>query len=124
MISRRIFMGGLLAAPAVVQASSLMPLWVPREVFYFDGLRNDSPAWAAWQAGKPVRRLDGRPVTRQILGEWSYIADPNVCLGRREGGPPLEVMGCHFWTTPTTRDDAKARAIGEMARIQLAMQLR
>ena len=33
MIARRLFLGGLLAsatAPAIVRASSLMPLWVPK----------------------------------------------------------------------------------------------
>lgn len=44
MISRRLFLGGMLAgtaAPAIVRASSLMPLWVPKPKPWVD-------PWAEW----------------------------------------------------------------------------
>lgn len=56
MISRRNLLKGLLAAPAVVRASSLMPLWVPPAlVLIGDGIADDSAALQAFFTGKPVR---------------------------------------------------------------------
>ena len=37
MIHRRLFLGAL-AAPAIVRASSLMPIWVPKQAIAYDEL--------------------------------------------------------------------------------------
>lgn len=74
-IHRRSLLVGLLAAPAIVRASSLMPLWVPSEILYLDGRHDDAAGLVAWALGKPVRRADGRPLTRHITQENIYVQD-------------------------------------------------
>ena len=44
MLTRRLFLAGAVAAPAIVRASSLMPLWVPPErkvVLMDEAIRGD-----------------------------------------------------------------------------------
>jgi hypothetical protein len=55
MIHRRNLFLGLLAAPAVVRASSLMPIYAPPLVLYGDGVHDDTEALQAYLDGKPVR---------------------------------------------------------------------
>lgn len=61
MLSRRLFLGAsasILGAPAIVRASSLMPVYT-RPLFIFgDGFHDDAPGLEAYLAGRPVFYFD------------------------------------------------------------------
>jgi hypothetical protein len=59
MMNRRgllLGLGSLLAAPAIVKISSIMPVHDWTETLYGDGIHNDIPALAALLRGQKVRR--------------------------------------------------------------------
>ena len=59
-MNRRGFLGAMLAAaasPAIVRASSLMPIYTPPLVLWGDGIHDDTAALQALMDGKKVKRL-------------------------------------------------------------------
>lgn len=76
MISRRFFLHGLIAAPAVVAVESLMPLRglvMPQRVL----IRTQLPpaSWRLLYQGVPIRVVDNPELFRQIIK--AHIANSN-----------------------------------------------
>ena len=93
-ISRRIFLGGLLAAPAIVRASSLMPIWTPKPfILWADGVHDDHPGLQAWFNGLPVIRADGRPLGNRLYG-GNFLLRSTVIVGSMAYGKVIE--NCAF----------------------------
>jgi hypothetical protein len=109
--TRRGFLGAVLAlaaAPAIVKASSLMPIYVPKLVLWGDGVTDDSAALQAFIGGSPIiyngsilRALDGHirlpagefllaSAPLQINGSGLHIAGNNTTLRCGPGMPALE----------------------------------
>jgi hypothetical protein len=80
-MKRRSFLAGLLAAPAIVRASSLMPLYVPSLVLYGDGIHDDTLALSAALTGERVRWADGRPVVGALVSGGAFLLSDTVQMG-------------------------------------------
>jgi hypothetical protein len=80
-MQRRSFLAGLLAAPAIVRASSLMPLYVPPLVLYGDGIHDDTQALSAALTGERVRWADGRPVVGALVSGGAFLLSDTVRIG-------------------------------------------
>jgi hypothetical protein len=80
-MKRRSFLAGLLAAPAIVRASSLMPLYVPPLVLYGDGIHDDTQALSAALTGKRVSWADGRPVVGALVSGGAFLLSDTVQVG-------------------------------------------
>lgn len=90
------------AAPAFVQASSLMPIYVPKTTMltlWGDGLHDDSAALQAIFEGKDVVRRDGSILNRRPDGSF-YLAKGTYAIGSplvwtdQMNGSTIE--DCHF----------------------------
>lgn len=77
MIQRRSFLGSILAlaaAPSIVRASSLMPLWVPpKAIIWGDGVHDDAAGLAALFAGLPyvIKAASAGVIRRDEAGRVS-----------------------------------------------------
>ena len=77
-ITRRSFIGALIAsaaAPAIIRAESLMPIYVPQLVLYGDGIHDDHDALQGLMDGRRVQDKSG-----------SVYADKDTGLFRVYGG--------------------------------------
>lgn len=102
LTTRRRFLGAILAtcvAPAIVRASSLMPLVVradvaPGLILYADGIHDDTAALQALLDGKQVLNVLGEPMPRfaepLLRGGMYRITDTLIF---RSG----VIIGCTFW---------------------------
>ena len=106
MTTRRGFLGAMLAAamaPAIVKASSLMPIYVPKIilptglVLWGDGVHDDSIALQALIDGKDVVRHDGATFTRRADGAI-YLASGTYALSSalKLTGDGHTITGCNF----------------------------
>lgn len=99
-MKRRSFLATLLAAPAIVRAESLMPIWVPNLkialpdaiVLWGDGIRDDTQALQEWFSGMPVIWPNGEPVGRHLFAKRFLLSRPLVV----STGAPCHVELCHF----------------------------
>ena len=84
-LSRRGFLGAMLAvaaAPAIVKASSLMPIYVPKPAIltlWGDGVHDDTLALQALIDGKDVVRHDGATFMRHPDGSI-YLASGTFAI--------------------------------------------
>ena len=105
MTNRRGFLGAMLAAsmaPAIVRASSLMPIFVPKIivpkfVLWGDGIRDDTLALQALIDGKEVIRHDGSTFTRTLtnaifLSNGTYAISAPIIFK----GDGHTMKNCHF----------------------------
>ena len=75
-MERRSFISTILsfgAAPAIVQASSLMPLWTPKLILWGDGIHDDSEALEAWLNGGRVLRPNKKLAEGFLSGVELYL---------------------------------------------------
>jgi hypothetical protein len=101
MIQRRGFLLGLLAAPAIVRASSLMPIYVPPLIFYGDAIHDDTEALQAWVSGdRRIRRTDGRPLTRHLDSE-SMLVNGTIRIDQKAA---FIITNCHFVRAPNINE--------------------
>jgi hypothetical protein len=106
-LSRRGFLGAMLAAaaaPAFVKASSLMPIYVPKQevlTLWGDGVHDDSAALQALIDGKEVVRHDGVKWERAPDG-WLYFRDQSFKLSKTVNlSPDSNVSFERIYFTPT-----------------------
>lgn len=110
-ISRRGFMGALLAAavaPAIVRASSLMPIHVPKIILpsymtlWGDGLHDDQPALQALIAGGLVVDKAGKLIEPRegtlYLPAGTYAISNAITLKKNE--LRVTVVGSHIKALP------------------------
>ena len=101
--TRRGFLGAMLAAaaaPAIVKATSLMTIWVPKPsilTLWGDGVHDDTKALQSLIDGKDVIRMDGatfmrRPDGAIFLASGTYALSSAIEL-RGEGHA---ITGCNF----------------------------
>lgn len=81
--TRRSFLG-ILAAPAVVSAASLMPLYVPRtHILWADGVHDDTEALRVWLRRGRVVYLNGSHVQEVLQNARISAVNPRLA-GIRE----------------------------------------
>ena len=115
-VSRRSFMGALLAAacaPAIVKASSLMPIYVPKIILpsyltlWGDGLHDDQPAIQALLAGGLVADQMGQLITQSngaiYLPKGTYAIGSPTFFSK--SSVPMVIQGGNVLALPTFPTD-------------------
>jgi len=101
MIGRRGFLGAILAltaAPAIVQADSLMKIIpINQLILWGDDIHDDAAALQALMDGKPVKRRDGSNFRRSPDGSI-YLSGGTFALGAPIilPGKNYHITNCHL----------------------------